>query len=356
MVKVEISNFQSLGEISLDVEGFTVVTGRNNTGKTAVLRAIQGVFQNTPGNTFVREGQTKCEVTVDFGVDGSLTWSKGTTSRERPTYRITGLNDPINPGSGVPEEVKSFRVVPLKAGNKEVWPTIASQFGGQVFLLDQSPSFIAECIADVERVGKLNQCLRNVQSDLRSVKSELKVRESDLKTVQQQLTSFDGLDFLITQSKVLSKQEDQLIETRGELRELELLHVQYQNNLAFTQNLAPLDDLAMPSHSFLLKVEGALEFCEKAFQQQNQALQTVNALEGLGALESRLSVLEVRDNYSGQIHELEGLSSRFQAALKQYKTLTLMEVSAQDDLNQHTQNIHQWASGLEECPLCGKIQ
>ena len=43
-MKVHIQNYQSLKDVEFEVKGLTVITGQNNTGKSACARALCGVF------------------------------------------------------------------------------------------------------------------------------------------------------------------------------------------------------------------------------------------------------------------------------------------------------------------------
>lgn len=192
-VTIRAKNFQSIKEATVKVDRFTVVTGTNNSGKTALQRAVRGVFQNTGGTAFIREGETQCSVEVDFGKDGKVVWSKGTGKRDRPCYVIND-GEPLYPGAAVPDEVAAFGVIPIQAGGQEVWPTVAPQFSGQIFLLDRPGSALAEAVADVERVGQLNRGLRSAESDRRQAVAALKVRTTDLVQHEAEVASFEGLD------------------------------------------------------------------------------------------------------------------------------------------------------------------
>lgn len=190
-VRIRVRNYQSIRDASIVADGLTVITGPNNSGKTAMLRAIRGVVQNTPGSAFVRHDTKECTVNLEFDDGHTVEWTKGKDTK--PTYRVDGGN-PIHPGRAVPDEVKALGIVPIKAGDQEIWPTIAPQFSGQMFLIDKPGSVLAEAVADVERVGHLNRALRVVESDLRAANSELRVRQSDLEKQSVALAHFEGLD------------------------------------------------------------------------------------------------------------------------------------------------------------------
>ena len=188
-VTIRARNFQSIEDAELEVSGLTVVTGANNSGKSALMRAIRGVFENPGGDAFVRHGTDAFAVDLDFG-DATVTWSKG--PKVKPTYVIGGKT--IHPGRSVPDEVLSLNVTPVKAGNTDVWPQIAPQFTGQVFLLDMPGSAVAEAVSDVDRVSRLTEALRLAESDKRSASAELKLRKKDLADAETDYAHYDGLD------------------------------------------------------------------------------------------------------------------------------------------------------------------
>ena len=77
MIRVRVRNFQSIVDAEIVVDGLTVVTGQNNSGKTAVMRAVHGVFTNASGNALVRHGEDHLSVDLDFGEVKEVRWEKG---------------------------------------------------------------------------------------------------------------------------------------------------------------------------------------------------------------------------------------------------------------------------------------
>ena len=245
-VKITAKNFQSIKEATIEVEHFTVVTGPNNSGKTSVMRATRGVFQNTGGSAFIRHGEKQCSVEIDFGEDGKVEWSKGTGKRDRPTYVING-GKPIHPGSSVPDEVAAFGVCPIEAGGQDVWPTIAPQFTGQIFLLDRPGSALAEAVADVERVGQLNRGLRASERDKRQASAALKVRKADLSEHQAEADRFEGLDEAVDAIHALDAKRKKLVLIARAITGLADLRDRLQTARGDVEKLAPVADIAVPT-------------------------------------------------------------------------------------------------------------
>jgi len=55
-MKIGIKNFQILENVQLDVDGIVLITGRNNSGKTSVYRAIRAFITNQSSEAHIRDG------------------------------------------------------------------------------------------------------------------------------------------------------------------------------------------------------------------------------------------------------------------------------------------------------------
>jgi len=394
MPSIHVKNFQSIKDASIEVKGFTALTGPNNSGKSALMRAIRGVFENSPGTSFVRHGEKELEVVVKFE-DASVSWSKGTGNRSKPTYIVNG-GDPINPGREVPDEVKALGVTPIEAGGKDTWPTLAPQFTGQVFLLDRPGSHLAEAVADIERVSQLNAALRQSDKEKRAASTELKVRRSDLQKAEEGLAAYAGLDGVLSDieglgetrqyAEKIGKTHQKLSEMRGRLHDAREVE----------QALAPVGQVVIPG------VLGAQERLAELVMAEGLRDRLEAAREALRALVGVESVVVPTTDASGILDELEGaekLRGRYHKAADVASRLRLLgevpdislDVSLADKLlkaidkvegysyrigkaNQDAQDAaqklavseleyaaaaaeaHQFLDELGACPTCGKEQ
>lgn len=215
--RVRIQDFQSIEDATIEVEGLTVLTGPNNSGKTAVCRAIYGAFTNARGTKFVRQGKASTKIELAFSDGHTLLWEKGEKVNR---YELDGkaLN---KVGHGAPPETDVLGVLPVEAAGRELWPQFAHQFVGQVFLLDDPGSVLAEAVANVDKVGVLNESLRLSQSDRRSAAAELKVRNEDVAKYEAAVIKFDGLDNAVS---LTQKAETQSIKVAKIQKALEQTH------------------------------------------------------------------------------------------------------------------------------------
>lgn len=188
-IRVRVRNFQSIADSVVDISGLTVVTGQNNSGKSALIRAISAMATNESAKGLLRNGEKTLSVELTFPDGTEVKWEKGGTVNQ---YTLNGKVF-SGVGAGVPEEIKALGLGPIEAGGQEIWPQVASQFKGSLFLLDKSGAVFAEAVSDVERVGLLADASRKAESDARTAKSEYKVRLKDEIALRNQLQKFDGI-------------------------------------------------------------------------------------------------------------------------------------------------------------------
>jgi len=240
-VKIQIQNFQSIHNAEIVVDGFTVVTGANNSGKTAAMRAVQSVFSNPPISAFLRDGEDKLNVKMTF--DGHvLEWEKG--NKVKPTYTVDGKV--FHPGREIPPAVIDLGVCPIQAGGASLWPQIAPQFTGVVFLLDQSGAVVAEAVTDAERVGKLNQALKLAESDRRSYAAELKLRTKDISLAEIEVSKYQGVDTAVSMVDDVEQIYKQLRKVQDAVALFKGLQQQIQTCRDTLQKLAWVDSFSMP--------------------------------------------------------------------------------------------------------------
>jgi len=368
------------------------IEGHIVTHNTALQRAVRGAFQNLGGTAFIREGETQCSVEVDFGKDGKVRWEKGTGKRDRPTYIINN-GEPIYPGAAVPEEVAAFGVVPIQAGGQEVWPTVAPQFTGQIFLLDKPGSALAEAVADVERVGQLNRALRASESDKRQAAAALKVRQTDLAKQEVRLKSFEGLDEALEAVAGLDETRNQVItvgravlrltglrdrlavaqtevarlepvgsievpdpeeakKLLAELGVMQGLQVRMATASSVVDRLAPVGSIEFPDSEEAAKLLADLGILQNLQSRMAAAKSVVTKFEGLdeiqmgwdeGPSKKILAALDLLNGLQSRLHKAQQAVEDRQGELEQ----------AEIELSQATVDTESLLTELGQCPTCG---
>lgn len=311
-VRVRVRDFQSVEDAEIVVDRFTVVTGPNNSGKTATMRAVQGVFSNTPGDSFVRHGKEKLSVEIDFGDGQVVRWEKG--PKVKPTYTLNGKT--IHPGRAVPDEVAALGIQPIQAGSLSVWPQIAPQFSGQVFLLDLPGSAIAEAVADVERVGKLTQALRLAEADKRSTNADLRVRRKDQETLKADFGEFAGLDAITATVEAIEVAMASAKQVEGEIEAVRALRDRMRTAETELGALTGIEAVKVPDSDRFTKAKAVgaktaeLRDVRARLVAAQASMKELAGAEGLSVPPVPAGVEDARD----QLRALVSLRTRLQAA------------------------------------------
>jgi len=194
-MKIKVENFQSISKAEIEVKGLTIITGQNNTGKSAMARAVMGAFTNLRGNSFVRQGTQIAKVELSFDDGNHLIWSKGKNTNQ---YEINGkLIQKV--GSDVPDEILNLGVKAVEVDAKEIHPQFAKQFQ-QVFLIDLPPSSLASALSDVDVIQKLEQSTALLRTDIKNTNLLNNSKREEFNKEKVRLEKFDGLEDIETLS------------------------------------------------------------------------------------------------------------------------------------------------------------
>lgn len=258
-VRVRIQNFQSIEDQTIVIDGLTAITGTNNSGKTSAMRAIRGVFTNPPAGPLVRIGADHLTVALQFDDGTEVVWEKGW---EKPDQKGKTINRYVLNGKvldlvgrGVPPEVQALGVQEIPAGSDRLWPQIADQFDGNLFLINKSGAIVAEALSDVDRVGKLTSALKASEKDRRAVVAELNVRRTDVETYRERVARYDGLDDVAAQVRPLAEARDALHEARERLSEVRSLRDRWAKTKALVDALAGFDPDLVPDPSSTVRLQ-----------------------------------------------------------------------------------------------------
>jgi DNA repair ATPase RecN len=235
-MKITIENFQSINKAQVDVKGLTVITGQNNTGKSALARAITGVFTNPRGNSFVRIGSPSTSVNIDFEDGNNITWTKGKNVNQ---YEVNGkLIQKV--GTEVPDEVYQASLVkPVEVDGKEVYPQVAKQFQ-QVFLIDLPPSSLASALSNVDIIQQLEKASSLARSDIKDLGTQLKNKNIDLTDQKDHLKKFDGIDRI---EKILSHIDHLDTQIKHKENSLNSLEQEYQSREHLKALISELEEI-----------------------------------------------------------------------------------------------------------------
>lgn len=360
--RVQIENFQSVVSADLEVSGLTTITGQNNSGKSAIMRAIRGVFTN-PGNgtNYIHYGKDHFRVRIDFDDGKYVLWerlgrratkgkSKGELVDIKTNYEVNGVRYE-GVANSVPDEVLEQGVGPITIGREQVWPQLAKQVKDVFFLVDKPGSHIAEAVANVDNVAVLNAAMRDCDKDLRANGSELKLRQKDLQGHKDKLEAMAGLDVVVERVEAVEELHKQVTRIQTGITTVTALRDRLFEARADVEKLAPVLDIAVPDDDRVTEIKTTIREIRES-RELRQRLEDARAVRKRYAGADELSVpeAELALDLRGLIEEVEEarkLKVRLGKARDLVARLAPAEALSEVDLDAGLVGLKKVAKGLE---------
>lgn len=226
ITRLIVKNYMAHRHTVLELSpGVTVITGPNNSGKSALVEAVRSIAQNPSTKHAVRHGAKKAIVRMELDSGEAIEWIRGEGGA---VYELTR---PAPPGGGgeeeaegtetyakfgrkPPEDVRSLlRLDPVQTETGSVDIHIGNQ-RYPIFLLDQAGSQAASFFAastEAEHLLRMQQRLKEKSDFAARRRRELLRRCSEQ---EKELERFEGLE---TVEEILRRVE-QLFEHIGRSR------------------------------------------------------------------------------------------------------------------------------------------
>lgn len=197
--KVKIKNFQVHENVEFDFcNGFNVICGESNAGKSSLLRAIIWALYDKPNNSrFIRTGTKSCSVELYLSNGYKITRSRSHSSAGQ--YKID--NDELN----YHEEFKGFsNKLPIEVANATQMPEITingnkyyisiQQQLDDHFIVRYVPTEAISLIGALVGADEAIVAKKGMTSVLREQNSRLSIALENIEEVEEQLKAYDGLD------------------------------------------------------------------------------------------------------------------------------------------------------------------
>jgi len=348
--RIILKNFMSHEETVIELaDGVTVLTGPNNTGKSAVVEALRCIVENPPSKELIRHGAQKAEVAVELDSGETIVWERTYTY---PLYKIIKGNIEESYkkiGSGrdsVPDDtVNALRISPIETGdNEQVNVHIAPQkdpifipsgskaasfFAASTeahYLVQMQQKLKAKTDAKKERKKQIEQeqqklkKLIEIYSPLDSIEEDFKQvdeLEKEVKTLEERIPSLSNdiekLESIISEIEILSAQKDLLedLHEPPQIADPAPLEALIEEMGKTEQHIALLNQ-AKTALSFL-QTPPELQPVETLAELVDKLDQTSSAVDRLRKISETLAALED----SPPIHPVQELSN----TIKEYERL-----------------------------------
>jgi len=206
ITELHITNFQSHEETHLTFNpGVNIIIGPSDSGKTAIIRALQWVIWNRPSGDSIRShwgGKTSVELVTEEGTVLRIKDkgdSYGLTIGGRKDLDFKAF------GTSVPEEITQL----LNINETNLQKQLDSPF-----LLSLSPGDVAKHFNKVAKLDKIDTSLQNINSGIRELTADIKYAEGQELTLTENLGDFDHLEKMEVEIEVLEGMESRLSSQR----------------------------------------------------------------------------------------------------------------------------------------------
>lgn len=314
MVEVEVCNFQSIEKATFQIDGFTVVVGRSNIGKSALVRAVKAALTGAAVVSFVRHGigclrrtkqakTCKCYTSVHLRSEGfDLLWEKGDAINR---YTFNGqVYDKAE--RGTPEFLQPF-FSPVKVGDRQEILQVSDQFS-PVFLLDQTGGAVADTLSDVARLDRLNAAMRLSEKDRKEASSTRKVREKDILVLREKLQGYSGLDDVLVCVQRSTEQQTVVLGKEKSLASLDTYMGQLSILVQGIRGLSTVEGIVVPDSAGLETVASRAVQVGAFLDKLQDRQQGIAVLDGLHAI-ADISMAETQA-MSGQLAILDSCLGR----------------------------------------------
>ena len=287
MVEVEVRNFQSIEKAAFRIDGFTVIVGRSNIGKSALVRAVKAALTGAPASSFVRHGAAclrrtkkaktcKCFASVHMVAEGfDLLWEKGDAINR---YTFNGaVYDKAE--RGTPDFLQPD-FAPVKVGDRQEMLQVADQFS-PIFLLDQTGGAVADTLSDVARLDRINAAMRLAERDRKEAVSTRKVREKDVADLRVRLTSYDGLDAALADAQAIADRHVAIEKQERVLQRVDEFLGQVSSLAGVVRDLGKVTTIVIPDVTALRAEEAKLDALDGLLARKATREQEVARLAGV---------------------------------------------------------------------------
>ena len=191
MLNINIENFQSIHSASFNINGFTVLVGENDIGKSSSFRAIHSLFNNRSGDAFITLNKPYSRVSCSFE-DKCITWSKHRKTGASYTLSIGDKSQDYDKvGRNTPDFIPElgFGEISLKSG--KIDPHFSRQ-REEPFLVSSAGSkqILTEFFSELLKFGTLGKAIIQVSKDTRKLNTDINVLEKQKELQESILSSF----------------------------------------------------------------------------------------------------------------------------------------------------------------------
>ena len=296
---IKIENFQSLGKAELVLDNnLTVVTGKTNSGKSAIVRAIETIIFNNGSDDYIKAGSDGLSIEMDNGKHKAKYVRKVKGKTDKTTYQFDDGEVQQKVGRNqLPEMENFFNIKEVRLQNNQrkrlnfwyqnEWP----------FLMDATPGQLYEFLS-VSSSEKYLEVLKQMFGDIKKEDIEIK-------------TTTSAIDAL---KKELNHKETIMAQNVG----FDMLY----SNIMSLQQTATVVDKGLGIISTMDTVQSIANNTKKVIDTKEKALQAINIEYVSNKMKSLIKTSDLLENSFKVLHDLNRVAEH-----KKYSEKRLLAVT-----------------------------
>ena len=334
---ISLKDFQSHGSSVFELHpGLNVIVGRSDSGKTAVIRALNWLMFNKPGGAeFISHWSNGTEVVAI--IDGvPVVRSRNKTSKNE--YSLDGETLKAF-GSNVPDEVMEF----LNVSRLNFQLQMDSPF-----LLTESPGAVAKYFNEIVSLDIVDRGIANINKWHRAINSRITVMEEDLKGYLESIKVYDELDdveAVVNEIEELYSKYETTVENTETLENIVYRYEKNKRRQVRYSNIVLLEDDVSKLFSLAESYNKLDLICDELEELQERISET-----------EQLLTVDIK-----VINEIISLLEELKEAKKKFKQMSLIVSKAEkvsaaredaaDMVKRYTEEL---AAIPQICPECGQ--
>ena len=247
--KLELKNFQCYDDTTIEFSPFlNCIVGRNNQGKTSLVRALNFLFYNEWDNSFIRKGEAFVTIKAVFDNGFAILREKGATVNVIKIKSEKGVQSWQNFGTEIPAEVqRHLGMYNFYLGLDQSLKLNISEQLDKPFLVLEPDGTKAKAISRLAQLHFFDLAISELNKESRNASIQLKKTESDYSETLLKLEHYKNIDTINEKITELKQYEEKAIKKQEKIENLDELLTEYndlqQQNTIIKKVLSAFNDL-----------------------------------------------------------------------------------------------------------------
>lgn len=353
-MKIHIKNFQSHKDTTIElIPGVNALLGISDVGKSAVIKAIRWVVENSPsGDEFVSWWGGDTSVSLDFG-DVAITRIRGKSVNE---YRIKreGKKEQILSGFGQSSPLTDPRLISVGEALNLRDFNLHTQHQGN-FLLSDGGGAVNRYINRILNMEVIDRAVSNIESDLKHHRSQIAVEKESIKRLEADLQGFNFLGEADARLKILEANRSAWDAKESRYNDL---YDAYEEAKSIESKLANIRKIVCLKETSV-RLDKKSKEIESLKQKRNNLKNTIKEIE---SIENLIGIKSKIVGLKSRIISLIGRNNSILEKSKKCNNLenTIKDIQANENkLELLKNNISRMKEEFDKlmpdvCPLCGR--